>query len=147
MCETSGMQILILSPWNSSLQIFSFVVNPRKTVFFLRRQRPGVGGFHRKSSNIAMRQFKALKSWPYTSKFTFNHLEQIETSFGRAWNVLNPKIQIWSDFRFSVFWSNFRCSYFFSQNCSQKLNKRARDLNFSLKCKAYMWALDPLWLF
>ena len=132
------------------------MLNPRKAEVFLRRQRPRGGGFHRKSSNIAIGQFNALKSWPYTSKFTYDHPEQIETifksigGFGKFWGAVEhvrSKIQILSNFWFSDFWSNFRFSYFFSPNRSQKLTKRARDLIFSLKCKAYMWALDPLWFF
>ena len=63
-------------------------------MFFFGRQRLGGGGFHRKSRNIAIRQFNALKSWPYTSKFTYDHPEQIETifksigGFGKFWGAV-----------------------------------------------------------
>ena len=56
--------------------IIDYVIKPRKAGGFLRRQRGG-GGFHRKSGNIAIGQINALKSWPYTSKFTNDHPEQI----------------------------------------------------------------------
>ena len=39
------------------------------------------GGFHCKPSNIAIGQFNALKSWPYTIKFTYDHPEQKATIF------------------------------------------------------------------
>ena len=57
--------------------ILTINLNPRKPGVFLRRQSLGGGGFHRKSSNIAIKQFNALKSWPYTSKLTYDHPEQI----------------------------------------------------------------------
>ena len=101
-----------LTKYDTNVQRFikftnSTLFNPRKAGFFLRRQRPGGGGFHRKSSNIAIGQFNALKSWPYTSKFTYDHPEQIETifksigGFGKFWGAVEhvrSKIQILSDF-------------------------------------------------
>ena len=55
-----------------------FDLNPRKLCFFRDvKVCGGGGGFHRKSSNIAIGQCNALKSWPYTSKFTYDHPEQI----------------------------------------------------------------------
>ena len=51
-------------------------------------------GFHRKFRNIAIGHFNALKSWPYTSKFTYDHPEQIETifksigGFGKFWGAV-----------------------------------------------------------
>ena len=89
---------------------------------YFETSKAGVGGFHRKSSNIAIGQFNALKSWPYTSKFTIDHPEQIGTilksigGFGKIWgpqNAFERKIQILSDFRFSDFLSHFRFSYLF----------------------------------
>ena len=56
-------------------------LNPRKVGGFMRRQRWGEGGFHRKSSNSAIRPYNALESWPYTSKFTIDHPEHIKTIF------------------------------------------------------------------
>ena len=75
--------------------------------FFDIKGLGGGVGFHRKSSNIAIGQFNALKSWPYTSKFTYDHPEQIETifksigGFGKFWGAVEhvrSKIQILSDF-------------------------------------------------
>ena len=84
-----------------------------RLVFFLRRQRLGGGGgvgFHRKSSNIAIGQFNALKSWPYTSKFTYDHPEQIETifksigGFGKFWGAVERIRSKNPDFvRFQIF--------------------------------------------
>ena len=68
-------------------------LNPRKVDVFLQRQRLG-GGLHRKSSNIAIGQFNTLKSWPYTSKFTNDHPEQMGTifksigGFGKFWGAV-----------------------------------------------------------
>ena len=62
-----------------------------------------VGGFHRTSRNIAIRQNNVLKGWPYTSKFTIDHPEQIKIDFRSIrgfsklwgpWNALDHKIQI-----------------------------------------------------
>ena len=86
------------------------MLNPRKAVFFLRHQRLGGGGFHRKSRNIANGQYNALKSWPYTSKFTYDHPEQIETifksigGFGKFWGAVERvRLKNPDFFRFQIF--------------------------------------------
>ena len=70
----------------------------------------GWGGFHRKSSNIVIGQFNALKSWPYTSKFTYDHSEEIETvfnaigGFGKFWGAVERVRSKNPDFvRFQIF--------------------------------------------
>ena len=74
--------------------VHNITLNPRKVGVFLRRQRLGGGGFHRRASNIAIGQFNALKCWQYTSKFTYDHPEQIETifksigGFGKFWRAV-----------------------------------------------------------
>ena len=62
----------------------------------MRRQKLGRGGvgFHCKPSNIAIGPFDGLESWPYTSKFTIDHSEQIGTifksigGFGNFWGAV-----------------------------------------------------------
>ena len=46
-------------------------------------------------SDIAIGEYKAMKSWQYTSKFTYDHPEQIETifksigGFGKFWGAVD----------------------------------------------------------
>ena len=44
-------------------------------IFFCDIKGWGGGGLHRKTSKIAIGQFKALTSWPYTNNFTIEHPE------------------------------------------------------------------------
>ena len=98
--------------------------------------------------------FKRLKDGTFGTVLADNWKE-LCTDFRTSLTLLHPSrgvsntpknpdsvwLQIfWLLFKFSIF-------IFFSPNRSQKLTKRARDLIFSLKCKAYMWALDPLWFY
>ena len=80
--------------------------------FFFAISKVGGGGvgFHNKSSNIAIGQFNELKSWPYTSKFTYDHAEQIKTlfksigGFGKFWGAVECVRSKNPDFvRFQIF--------------------------------------------
>ena len=118
-------------------------LNPRKVSFFLRHQRLRGGcGFLRKSTNIAIGQLNALKSWPYTSKFTYDHLEQIEIIFKSIVGLgkflegvesvrsKNPDF-VW----FQIFWLlvKFPIFIFFLSKSLWKINQKCWRPNFSSK--------------
>ena len=78
-------------------------------------------------SDIAIGEYKAMKSWQYTSKFTYDHpdFKSIGGFFKcwGPWTELDQKIQLLSDLRCSDFWSNFQFSYFFPISLS-KINQK-----------------------
>ena len=108
--------------------------------------RAGEGGFYLPSRNIVVRQYNILKSWPYTSKFTIDHPEQIGTifksigCFNKFWGALegirspNPDF---ADSGFDDFWPNLSFSYFFFRSLS-KLNQKG--IRSYLSNHTYTWA-------